>query len=90
MQYGPKLRDATVPLFGPGTGCQCVYEYLGPQHHAVCGMKPAGGAKLRDVTIPIFAPGTGCQCVYEYLGPQHHAVCAMHQKQNTTQTQNQG
>ncbi|CAF4059757.1 unnamed protein product [Adineta steineri] len=31
---GARLRDVTVPLFSPGTGCQCVYEYLGASHHA--------------------------------------------------------
>ncbi|CAF1338277.1 unnamed protein product [Adineta steineri] len=73
MQYGAKIRDVTVPLFGPGTGCQCVYEYLGAGYHAVCAVKPAGGLKLRDVTVPLFSPGTTCQCVYEYLGAGHHA-----------------
>ncbi|CAF1372399.1 unnamed protein product [Adineta steineri] len=83
MQYGAKIRDVTVPLFGPGTGCQCVYEYLGAGHHAVCAVKPAGGPKLRDVAVPLFSPGTTCQCVYEYLGAGHHAVCAMHQSKTT-------
>ena len=32
------IRNVTVPVYHPGTTCQCVYEYLGLTHHAVCAM----------------------------------------------------
>merc|ERR1719474_844288 len=49
----------TVAKYHPGTTCQCIYEYLGSTHHAVCAMHAKGlryGHKIGMVEVPLFYP----------------------------------
>ena len=82
-KYGGISRVVKIPKYHPGTTCQCIYEYLGSTHHAVCFIHNKHpnltyGHKMNDVKVPLYHPGTGCQCIYEYLGLIHRKCCAFY------------
>jgi hypothetical protein len=79
-KYVPKLD---IPIYSPPFGCQCIYESLGPAHHAVCTAHMKGlkyGDIIKTSKVLVLQPQDNCQCIHMFneddYDVEHYRVCA--------------